>query len=238
MITELLLLLEYIISQRLLQPWLNKSVVIPLVSPGGFASAYLTRLIKTLPCLAFPKFTCWLLSVRLHRLHWWDASYKITRPPLPSLSLSACTHRKESAGEQRNNVKTCQEMCVGIVLVWHKYGAFHWWPTLSEGTWGRMRRTGKCYFIHTHTHAHTQTHTGSTQLYQFNNYCHWANYERQLVLLTWQGKKDGGRKREREGCFYFPQHNISRFASWKLDRRGSFGVSWEIKCPHMGVLVT
>lgn len=54
-ITELLLLLEYIISQRLLQPWLNKSVVIPLVSPGGFARAYLTRLIKTLPCLAFPQ---------------------------------------------------------------------------------------------------------------------------------------------------------------------------------------
>lgn len=62
-ITQLLLLLEYIISQRLLQPWLNKSVVIPLVRPGGFVSPYLTRLIKTLPCLAFSKIC--IASVRL-----------------------------------------------------------------------------------------------------------------------------------------------------------------------------
>lgn len=124
MITELLLLLEYIISQRLLQPWLNKSVVIPLVSPGGFTSAYLTRLIKTLPCLAFPKFTCQLLSVRLQRLHWRDASYKIQHLPPPSLlpcSLSVREHgkkkKKKRAGQQKNNVKTCQETCIGIVLV-------------------------------------------------------------------------------------------------------------------------
>lgn len=125
MITELLLLLEYIISQRLLQPWLNKSVVIPLVSPGGFTSAYLTRLIKTLPCLAFPTFTCQLLSVRLQRLHWRDASHKIQHlppPPLSSLVLYLCVNMeknklKKRAGQQKNNVKTCQETCIGIVLV-------------------------------------------------------------------------------------------------------------------------
>lgn len=42
-ITELLLPSEYIISQRLLQPWLNKSVVIPLVSPGGFRERLLNQ---------------------------------------------------------------------------------------------------------------------------------------------------------------------------------------------------
>lgn len=48
-------------------------------------------------------------------------------------------------------------------------------------------------------------------------------------------------ERERACVFFFffsPQHNISRFASRKLDERGSVWVSWEIKRPHMGVLVT
>ena len=58
------------------------------------------------------------------------------------------------------------------------------------------------------------------------------------------GESEGEKERDGEGegmcffCFFSPRHNISRFASRKLDGRGSVGVSWEIKRPHMGVLVT
>ena len=59
-----------------------------------------------------------------------------------------------------------------------------------------------CDFTHTHTHAHAHvrahTHTHCAQLYQFNNYCHRANYERQLVVLTWQGERKMERVRERK----------------------------------------
>ena len=67
---------------------------------------------------------------------------------------------------------------------------------------------------------HTLTH--STQLYQFNNYCHRANYERQLVLLTWQGSEGWrGRERGREACFFSSSTTFQDLQ--KLDRRKSVG---------------
>lgn len=51
--------------------------------------------------------------------------------------------------------------------------------------------------MRTHTHIHTSAHT------HLSDYCHWANYERQLALLTWQGEDGEGAGK----CFY-PQRNI------------------------------
>lgn len=58
-----------------------------------------------------------------------------------------------------------------------------------------IRRQEMC--MRTHTRIHTSAHT------HLSDYCHWANYERQLALLTWQGEDGEGAGK----CFY-PQRNI------------------------------
>lgn len=65
-----------------------------------------------------------------------------------------------------------------------------------------------------------ETYALNTQLYQFNNYCHWPNYERQLVLLTQEDWATKAGVLFRWFLFFFsPAH----FQNW-LSK-----ISWEQK---------
>lgn len=105
-------------------------------------------------------------------------------------------------------------------------GVFYWWPTLSGGIRERMWKSWVTWFYQACTHTHTQ----STRFYQFNNYCHQPNYERQLVLLTWQGK---GRWWEGDSMFFSLSFLFSFFFLFSIAQHFKIcilKIGWEGKC--------